>query len=73
MKYLFTWASALLFYGWLTLATTPLVNWIVASRAEASDWSSCGIKPPPPIECIHCRAFCSCESNGVCEWIWISR
>lgn len=41
--------------------------------AFASDVSSCGIKPPPPISCIHCQATCQCNVEGKCGWIYVAR
>lgn len=40
--------------------------------ASGYDWYSCGIKPPPPVNCIHCKAQCQC-SGKACQWVWINK
>lgn len=45
---------------------------LFAKRVFASDWSSCGIKPPPPVECIHCAPICVCTGKS-CQWAWVAQ
>lgn len=40
--------------------------------ADAGEWARCGIKPPPPVKCIHCQAICICAKDK-CEWNWVKK
>lgn len=42
-------------------------------EAFPSDWSACGIKPPPPVACIHCETVCICPASGKCFWVYMKR
>jgi hypothetical protein len=71
MKYFFTFVAVFIAYHAITLATKPLVHFIVAQDLQASDISSCGVKPPPPVKCLFCDPICMCDDKGSCDWVFI--
>lgn len=54
------------------MATVVIAILLWASAAGASDWSVCGIKPPPPIKNVHSQGVCACTGKN-CQWIWIKK
>lgn len=61
--------------GWhiMTMLSAPLVRMMIESDLQASDVSSCGVKPHAPVQCLFCDAYCSCDSKGVCRWVWLKK
>jgi hypothetical protein len=41
---------------------------IMAQPAEA--WNECVIEPIPPIGCSWGDAYCICDEDGECYWVW---
>lgn len=66
--------AAILVVAVLVLFATVFLGVVVAApEAFPSDVSSCGLKPPPPLSCLHCRAVCSCDAAGKCVWGFIRK
>lgn len=63
------WFETFLLFA--TIGIVLLFTVVIASKAYPSDWSSCGIKPPAPISCVHCEAVCQCDAVDRCGWVFV--
>lgn len=59
-------------FGIVMVLILALSMFVFPATGSASDYSACGIKPPPPMSCVHCQATCMCDEKGNCGWVWVS-